>query len=197
MPRPAREMPSVGRMRTAHDQRIRDALWQLTAVRAGDSLTSVPPLLFLKTPAIACLWMASLLTVVGLSFLGRIQVPRIAKGTVVAVRAESGDTTLVLLLPASARAHVRPGQRAEISTGTAALQLSVTSIDSALLDATTARSRLLDTTSLIGQLNSPKLVVHLSNCGPRGCLTPMPGTTFAATTLAGTRSLANYALSGS
>ena len=190
-------MPSVGRMRNAHDQRIRDALWQLTAARSGDGATGVSRLVFLRTPAIACLWMAGLLTVAGLLILGRIQVPRIAKGTAIAVRGETGDTTLLLLLPTSARSFVEPGQRAELNSGTATVVLHVTAIDSALLDATAARRRFPDLAGLVAQLNAPTLLVHLSQCSPAGCLTPTPGMTYPASARIGTRSLANYALSGS
>ena len=158
----------------------------------------MPPLAFLKTPAIACLWLGTLVTVAAILVLGRIQVPRVARGTAVAVRAETGDTTLLLLLPAPARAYVRTGQHAELDAGSASpIVLSIAAIDTALLDATTARRRFAHPASLIAQLDVPKLVVRLSSCGPRGCLTPSVGETYVVTTIVGTRSLASYALSGS
>ena len=190
-------MPLGRGMQTTHDQRIRRALWQLTAARKDDA-TNLPPLLFLRAPSIVCLWMASLMAVVGIVALGRIQIPRITRGAVVAVREESTGTALLLLLPASARAYVHPGQRAELESDTAgALALEITAVDSVLLDAPTAQRRFVDPASLIAQLDVPKLVVRLSPCGPHGCLTPTPGATFVVTTRTGTRSRARYALSSS
>jgi len=185
-------------MQNPHDQRVRNALWQLTAVRPSDGQAEMPSLLFLRTPSIVCLWMASLLAIAGIAMLGRIRIPRIIRGAAVAVRAETGSTALLLLLPASARAYVHPGQRAELdSGGISPVVLEILAVDSTLLDATTARTRFANPGSLIVQLDVPKLVVHLSECSPARCLTPSVGETYPVTTRTGTRSLASYALAGS
>ena len=63
-------------MRTAHENRVRAALWRLTAtdVSPDDGLTTPPPL-FLRTPFIALLWIATLIALVGLLALSRIRPP--------------------------------------------------------------------------------------------------------------------------
>lgn len=185
-------------MHNPHDLRARNALWRLSTVQASAGIADMPPLMFLKTPAIVALWLATLVTLAGILALGRIQVPRVARGAAVAVQAETGHTTLVLLLPPSARAYVQLGQRARLNTGDAGtMLLSVMAIDEELLSATTAPQRFTRSASLIAQLDAPKLVVRLSPCELRRCLTPIVGETYGATILAGTRSLASYALQGS
>jgi hypothetical protein len=185
-------------MHNPHDLRARNALWRLSTVHASAGSSDLPALVFLKTPAIVGLWLATLVAVTSILALGRVQVPRVARGVAVTVRAESGDTALLLLLPPSARAYVQPGQQAKLDTGYAStMLLTVKAVDTELLSASTARQRFAYSTSLIGQLDVPKLVVRLSPCEPHGCLTPTIGEAYAATMLAGTRSIASYALSGS
>jgi hypothetical protein len=63
-------------MRTAHENRVRAALWRLTTPDAspGDGLKA-PPHLFLRTPSIVLLWIATLVALVGLLALSRIRSP--------------------------------------------------------------------------------------------------------------------------
>jgi hypothetical protein len=65
-------------MRTAHETRVRAALWRLSAadVSPDDGLDTPPPL-FLRTPSIVLLWIATLVALVGLLALSRIRVPHI------------------------------------------------------------------------------------------------------------------------
>jgi hypothetical protein len=74
----AREVPTTGGMRTAHETKVRAALWRLTAseVAPDDGLNNPPPL-FLRAPSIALLWIATLITLVGLLALSRIRLPHI------------------------------------------------------------------------------------------------------------------------
>lgn len=185
-------------MHNPHDLRARNALWRLSTVHASAGSADLPTLVFLKTPAIVGLWLATLVTLTGILALGRVQVPSVARGVAVAVRGGTGDTTLLLLLPPSARAYVQTGQQAKLDTGYAGtMLLTVKAIDAELLTASSARQRFEYSTSLIAQLDVPKLVVRLLPCEPRGCLTPAIGEAYATTVLAGTRSIASYALSGS
>ena len=184
-------------MRNNHDQRMRDALWRLTALRveaAGGDGAPLP--LFLRTPSVVCLWMAALLVVIGLLTLGRVRLPRITRGTAVVVRAAPNDTALFLLLPASAHTHMTQAQHAELDTGRDTLSLGVMALDSALLDVNAARKRYAEP-SLVMQLGAPKVIARLARCNHERCLTLIPGTTYTATARTGTRTLASYALPGS
>jgi hypothetical protein len=72
-------------MRTAHENRVRAALWRLTAadVSPGDGLNTPPPL-FLRTPSLMLLWVATLIALVGLLALSRIRPPHTDRDSVVA-----------------------------------------------------------------------------------------------------------------
>jgi len=72
-------------MRTAHENRVRAALWRLTAtdVAPDDGLNNPPPL-FLRTPSIVLLWIATLVALVGLLALSRIHAPHIDRESAVA-----------------------------------------------------------------------------------------------------------------
>jgi len=63
-------------MRTAHETKVRAALWRLSAadVSPDDGLDAPPPL-FLRTPSIVLLWIATLVALVGLLALSRIRLP--------------------------------------------------------------------------------------------------------------------------
>lgn len=175
---------------------MRDALWRLTALRVNATPNDTSQPLLLRAPSIACLWMAALLVLTGLLLLGRVRLPRVTRGAAVVVQPQPNDTTILLLLPASARGHVQPGQHAELDAGRDTVSLDITAVDSTLLDLDTARKRYAGP-SVLAQLASPKLVARLSRCGPSRCLTATPGTTYAATMHSGTRTLVSYALSGS
>jgi hypothetical protein len=63
-------------MRTAHETKVRAALWRLTATDTSpDDGLSIPPPLFLRTPSIALLWIATIVALVGLLALSRIRLP--------------------------------------------------------------------------------------------------------------------------
>jgi cytochrome c-type biogenesis protein CcmH/NrfG len=63
-------------MRTAHENRVRAALWRLTAPDASpDEALDTPPPLLLRTPSIVLLWIAALVALVGLLALSRVQMP--------------------------------------------------------------------------------------------------------------------------
>jgi len=72
-------------MRTAHENRVRAALWRLTAadVSPGDGLNAPPPL-FLRRPSIVLLWIATLIALVGLLALSRIRPPHTDRDRAVA-----------------------------------------------------------------------------------------------------------------
>ena len=65
-------------MRTAHENRVRAALWRLTdqAELPDEALDASPPLL-LRTPAIVLLWIVTLIVLVGLLALSRVRTPRV------------------------------------------------------------------------------------------------------------------------
>ena len=177
---------------TLIDHATRQALWKLTVPDPSVSETpdTVRPL-FLRTASIAALWSVTIVAIVALLALGRVQVPHTARGTAVAVLADHDSVALLLLLPALARGSARVGQRVVLDTGADSLALSVVSVDSALLDAATARKRFARPATLVAQLDAPKLVVRLSLCGVRGCLTPNAGDTYSAAASLNTRSLAD------
>ena len=182
----------------AHAATLRHALLRLGASDAsGRPATDValPPLL--RAPAIALLWVALLFLATGLLALGRVRVPRIARGVVVAVRLAPDSGALMLLLPAAARPHVQAGQTALLDVGEERpLTLGLTDVEPSLLDAATARARFARHVGLIAHLETPKLVVRVASCGRAGCLTPSFGAVYAASVPLGTRTLASYAWSG-
>ena len=185
-------------MHTDQQSRVRESLLRLGAARHGSEPDPTATPLLLRTPAIAALWMAALLSVASLLVLGRVRVPHVVRGAVVAVRDERDSVALVLLLPPAERRFVARGQQATIQTDGAATVLPLASVDTVLLDTRRARTDFRGGgPSLIAQLDAPKLTVRLARCGPAGCLTPHVGETFAATARLGARSLASYALSGS
>src|SRR5690348_14777249 len=190
-------MPPVRAMRTPHERGVRDAFARLTATRASSATTTdaqLPPAF--RAPWLIALWAATLLTVIALLAIGRIRVPDVAQGAVVAVAEERDSVALLLLLPPSARSRVHVGQRASLDTGSDTLALDVVGVDSLLLDAATARRRFADPATLVAHLGTPRLVVRLARCHAGRCLTSRAGGTYAASALFGTRSLASYAVSG-
>jgi hypothetical protein len=63
-------------MRTAHENRVRAALYRLTEQDASpDEALHTPPLL-LRTPSIVLLWIVTLAVLVGLLALSRVRTPR-------------------------------------------------------------------------------------------------------------------------
>jgi hypothetical protein len=183
-------------MRNDRDRATRDALWKLTGREASVASASANLPLFLKTPAIAMLWCAALAVIVCLTAIGRVRLPQVARGTVVAVPTGHDSVALLLLLPPSARGSIRVGARAQLDTGADTVSLRVVSIDSLLLTARAARERYRSPT-LLAQLDVPKLVVRLSRCVDRRCLTPAPGEAYSAAAVVRPRSLASYAAAGS
>lgn len=182
-------------MRNVRQTQIREALWRLTAPRPLSSDASGHTPFLLRTPAIAALWGATLLAVVALLALGRVRVPRVERGTVVAVGAGADSVALILLLPPTARPFLAPGQTLALDTGGSGPTIArVTSVDETLLDVATARRAFPGQASLIAQLDAPKLAARVTSCRDVGCLTPHAGETFAATARLGTRSLASYAV---
>jgi hypothetical protein len=199
-------MPSVAAMANAHDQQVRTALRRLSAERSSSTIgVDVPLPLLIRAPYVAVMWAVALATVMATLALGHIHVPYTARGVAVAVGASTDSVardsvardslTLLLVLPPSARDHVRLGQLATLDTGgTSALDLPVTLVERELLDAPAARRRFREPASLLAQLEAPKLVVRLARCHADRCLTPHAGSTYAATTQLGTRTLASYAV---
>lgn len=184
---------------------------------------ALPLPLFLRAPCIGLLWGLALLTVVTGFTLGRIRLPRVARGVAVAVEPAPDSLALLLLLPPSARGELRPGIRTTIDTGdgdATGLTVPVASVEPELLDASTARRRFPHRANLLAQLDGPKLVAWLSRCsgtdartgtdtgtgtdpdpapanpGPSSnrCLTLTPGASYVATAALGTRSLVSYAM---
>lgn len=151
--------------------------------------------LFLRAPAIAALWGLALLVVVAAIALGHVRVPRVVSGVAVAVQPAADSLTLLLLLPPAARTHLHAGQLATLDTGDAgAFTVTIASVEQPLLDAAAARRRFREPASLLAHLHGPTLVARLERCANARCLTPQPGTSYAATAALGTRSLASYAL---
>jgi hypothetical protein len=64
-------------MRTAHENRVRAALWRLTdqGVLPDEAFDASPPLL-LRTPSIVLLWILTLVVLIGLLALSRVRTPR-------------------------------------------------------------------------------------------------------------------------
>ena len=73
-------------MRTAHENRVRAALWRLTDHGAlpDEALDDSPPLL-LRTPSIVLLWIMTLIVLVGLLALSRVRTPRADRHVAVSV----------------------------------------------------------------------------------------------------------------
>lgn len=141
------------------------------------------------------LWGLALVAVVGALALGRVRVPRVASGVVVAVQPAADSVTLLLLLPPAARSHLHAGQLATLDTGDAgAFTLAIAGVEHSLLDAPAARRRFRAPASVLAHLESPRLVARLERCTGARCLTPQPGASYAATAALGTRSLASFAL---
>jgi len=192
-------MPYAGRMQTNQQKRIRDALWRLTEPRSlsADTYGARMPL-FARAPYIAVLWASTLVALASLLALSRVRVPRIARGTVVAVPDVADTVTLLLLLPASSRPFVAEGQRAEVQTGHGQqLVVNTARVEPELLDATSALERFAAQPEMLVQLTEPKVAVRIARCGVGGCLTPHLGETYAARASIGTRSLVSYAVPGS
>jgi hypothetical protein len=185
-------------MQTPQQKRIREALWRLTEPRSlSDDADGARMPLFARAPYIAVLWASTLVALGCLLVLSRVRVPRIARGTVVAVPAAADSVTLLLLLPASSRPFVAEGQRAEVRTGTGQqVVLNSARVEPDLLDAATARERFAAQPAVLVQLAEPKVAVRLARCGTSGCLTPHVGDIYAASASIGTRSLASYAVPG-
>ena len=65
-------------MRTAHENRVRAALWRLTDQRAlPDEAMDVSPPVLLRTPSIVLLWIVTLVVLVSLLALSRVRTPRV------------------------------------------------------------------------------------------------------------------------
>ena len=63
-------------MRTAHENKVRAALWRLTDEDAlPDEAPDDSSPLFLRTPSIVLLWILTLAVVVGLLAVSRVRVP--------------------------------------------------------------------------------------------------------------------------
>ena len=72
-------------MRTAHENRVRAALCRLTAADVSpDDGPSTPTPLFLRTPSIVLLWIATLVALVGLLAVSRIRLPHTDRNSAVA-----------------------------------------------------------------------------------------------------------------
>lgn len=183
-------------MTNPHDEQLRAALLRL-GTGPSRSVEDVPlPPLF-RNPAIALLWMTLVIIVVGVLALGRLRVPRVAQGVAVAVDTNVDSAALLLLLPAAAAPYVRPGQRATLDSGDGQrVVLDFAAIDSAPIDAGSARRRYPASPHLLAHLDTPKVAVTLARCAAdRPCLTPLPGVAYRATASLGTRTLASYAWS--
>ena len=188
-------MPRNVAMTESTDTSVRAAL-----LRLGDRSSAAEDLalpLLLRAPAIALLWAMALIIVVGLLALSRIQVPRTARGVAVAVDTGADSVALMMLLPADVGAYVRAGHHATLDVGTdQPLVLDVARVDSALLDAGTARRRFSRASNVLAHLDAPKVAATLARCGREGsCLTADAGSVYRATVSLGTRSLASYAWS--
>ena len=157
---------------------VRELLIEQQRTDSPDLL--LPPLL--RTPAIIVLWALVLSTVVGALALGRVRVPRVARGIVVVGRSGPDSLTPVLLLPSSVGRYVSLGRVAAIDTGgTDRLELPITSV---------RRAPATDTSAI---------ALALERCRDGHCL-PHPVSReerYPATATLGTRSLASFALPGS
>jgi cytochrome c-type biogenesis protein CcmH/NrfG len=70
-------------MRTAHENRVRAALWRLTDASPDEALDTPSPL-FLRTPSIVLLWIVTLVALVGLLALSRVRTPHTDRDRAVA-----------------------------------------------------------------------------------------------------------------
>ena len=150
---------------------VRDLLVQQQRAQNGD----LPLPALLRTPTIAVLWMLSLATVVATMTLGRARVPRLARGVVVVEQSTRDSLTPRLLLPASARVFVRPGQLTAIDTGGGSPFIS--SI----------------VTGPVAQADRETVSVAVESCQAGRCLPHSTSQRFTATATLGTRSLASFA----
>jgi hypothetical protein len=72
-------------MRTAHENKVRAALWHLTDQDAlPDEAMDAPSQLLLRTPSIVLLWIVTLVVLVGLLALSRVRTPRVDRDGAVA-----------------------------------------------------------------------------------------------------------------
>ena len=150
---------------------VRDLLVEQQRTANGD----LPLPALLRTPSIAVLWMLSLTTVVAAMTLGRVRVPRLARGVVVVERHAHDSLTPRLLLPASARGFVQPGQLTAIDTGGGSPFVS------SIVAGTLA------------QADGETVSVALEPCRAGHCLPYSTNQRFTATATLGTRSLASFA----
>lgn len=187
-------MPPSAAMSPLEPSPTRAALHRLATTAPSVAAAHAPLPLFLRAPYIGALWALSLFIAMTALALGRIRLPLVASGVAVAMQPAADSTMLLLLLPSSARAHLRPGQRVSLDTGADTIALTVASVDSALLDAAAARRRFLEPASLLTYLVEPKLVAHLYRCAGERCLTVTPGVSYPAVAALGTRTAASYAL---
>ena len=180
-------------MNTTYDAPLRAALLRLGTSRTLSAEDVSLPLLF-RAPAIALMWIAAIIALVGLLALGRVRVPLLARGVAVAAGA-GGESSLLLLLPASVASRVAVGQRATIDVGDERpVSLAVVSIETSLMDAGAARRRFPGAPAVLTHFDTPKVVAVLADCRDEArCLTREPGRMYPATAALGTRSLASYA----
>lgn len=141
--------------------------------RTNRSALALPPLL--HTPVVILLWGLTLATVVCALALGRIHVPRVVHGVVVASPADS--LTPLLLLRADDRRFVTTGQLAMVHAGgerAMALQLRAPA-------------------SLAVHGDTSTVAVALERCHGSECLTLTRDARYPATATLGTRTLASFA----
>ena len=180
-------------MNTTHDTSLRAALLRLGTSQTTGALDVPLPLLF-RAPAIALMWIAAIVALVGLLALGRVRVPLLARGVAVAAGA-SDESSLLLLLPASMASRVAAGQRATIDVGDERpISLAVVSVEASLMDASAARRRFPGSPAVLTHFDTPKVVAVLAACNEdTRCLTRPLGDMYPASATLGTRSLASYA----
>ena len=149
----------------------------------------------LRNPFLILLWMLVLSTVVAALSLGRIRVPRTARGLVVASPTDS--LTPVLLLPAWSRTLLHSGDIAFVDTGgPARLRVTISTIDTSALTLTAARRWLDAPNASFSTIDTSMVVAHLTPCtGPR-CPKLARGTRYTATARLGTRPLASFVVAG-
>jgi len=153
----------------------RPAVRDLLIEQQRTTRAELPLPALLRTPSIVVLWVLALSAIVAAMALGRVRVPRRARGVVVAAVAAHEGLTPRLLLPASARAFVRPGQLAAVDTGGA----------SPLLLGIAPRT--------LAQADRDTVSVALEPCRAGHCLPHSTTQRFTATATLGTRSLASFA----
>ena len=172
---------------------------ELLVRQQRDAHDELPLPRLLRTPSIVLLWAFTLSTVVAALALARVRVPRRVHGVVLTVETpRASRLTALLVLPASVRRFVRPGQLAAVDTGgSTPLVVAIASASPQPVHASIA----LSTPPFSGPGMSPRaradtatVAVPLERCRAGHCL-PRSGTQrFAATATLGTRSLASFAL---